>query len=244
MSVLSRFRIIAMSEKKAATHELIERATPDFDFFFMVALAVIMACVGMMQGSETVVIGSMLIAPMLYPVLSVSLGLATGDLGILRRSLATLGNATLLSIGVGLVAGLFGAAQPVAHLLTPEIIFRTEPTLFSLAVAVVSGLAVAYALMRPRLSETLAGIAISVSLIPPLAVVGLGLAWFNLPVAVGALAVFLLNIAGIIAAALIVFALTDLKGMDREAHEAVKEEEERIRKETAKLEKLDKIETA
>ena len=231
-----------MSEKKAATHELIERATPDFDFFFMVALAVIMACIGLMQGSETVVIGSMLIAPMLYPVLSVSLGLATGDLGILRRSLATITKATLLSIGVGLVAGLFGVTQPVAHLLTPEIIFRTEPTLFSLGVAVVSGLAVAYALMRPRLSETLAGIAISVSLIPPLAVVGLGLAWFNLSVAISAFAVFLLNIAGIIAAALIIFALTDLKGMDREAEEAVKDEEERIRKETAKLEKLEKIE--
>ncbi len=238
--MLTRFRIIETREKKLATRFLVEHATPDFDFFFMISLSVIVACFGLMDGSETIIIGSMLIAPMLYPVLSVSMGLATGDFGLLRRSLGTLANAAALSVLVSFVAGLFGVGKAVADTLTPEILLRTEPTLISLGVAVASGLAVSYALMRPRLSETLAGIAISVSLIPPLAVVGLGFAWLNVPVALGALAVFLLNIAGIVATALIVFSLMGLKGMDREVDHAIRDEDERLRKEAAKLAEADK----
>ncbi len=240
MSVLTRFRIIENKEKKQATRFLVEHATPDFDFFFMISLSVVVACFGLMDGSETIVIGSMLIAPLLYPVLSVSMGLATGDFLLLRRSLGTLANATALSVLVGFVAGLFGLGKGLADALTPEIVLRTEPTLISLGVAVASGLAVSYALMRPRLSETLAGIAISVSLIPPLAVVGLGLAWLNIPVALGALAVFLLNIAGIIATALIVFSLMGLEGMEREVEHTLHDEDERLRREEVKIAEADK----
>lgn len=240
MSVLTRFRIIENKQKKLATRFLVEHATPDFDFFFMISLSVVVACFGLMDGSETIVIGSMLIAPLLYPVLSVSMGLATGDFGLLRRSLGTLVNAAVLSLLVSFVAGLFGMGKEVANTLTPEIILRTEPTLISLGVAVASGLAVSYALMRPRLSETLAGIAISVSLIPPIAVAGLGLAWLNIPVALGAFAVFLLNVAGIVATALVVFSLMGLEGMDREVEHAIHDEDERLRKEEIKIAEADK----
>lgn len=238
MNFLGRFQIIDDTDKSKAAQFLVERATPDFDFFFMMTLSVVMACAGLMLGSETIVIGSMLIAPLLYPVLGIAMGVSMGDFALLRRSVQTVTKAAGFAIAVSVVAGLFAASQYAAVELTPEIILRTKGSLLLLGVAIVSGLAVSYALVRPRLSEALAGIAISVALLPPLAVVGLGLAWLNLPVAIGALMVFLLNILGIVGAALLNFSLMDIRETKPVVAKTMSKEEERIDSELEEIEKI------
>lgn len=239
MNLISRFRIIEARDKQTAARYLVEHATPDFDFFYMLVLSVAMACVGLTLGSETIVIGSMLIAPLLYPILGIAMGISMGDFKLLSRSLTTLTKASVVAVGVGILAGLFSAPPGRSPVLTNEILLRTEPSLLLAVVAVVSGLAVSYALVRPRLSESLAGVAISVALLPPLAVTGLGLAWFNLPVAIGAISVFVLNVFGIVAAALIQFSLMNLRETNGAVSEALKREEARVEREADKAEKLE-----
>jgi len=239
MSFLGRFRIISNTDKSAAARFLVEHATPDFDFFFMIVLSVVMACFGLLMGSESIVIGSMLIAPLLYPVIGVSMGISMGENALIRRSVRTVLKASAIAIAAAFVTGLFASSQVADISLTSEILLRTEVSLLILGVAFVSGLAVSYALVRPRLSETLAGIAISVALLPPLAVIGLGLSWLNLSVTIGALSVFLLNIGGIIAAALIIFSLMNLKENHRAADAALARENARIKKEEEEVKRAD-----
>lgn len=238
MSILSRFRIIGEADKGEAVRVMVERSTPDFDFFFMIVLSVLMAALGLLSNSGTIVIGSMLIAPLLYPVLGVSLGLSLSDISLMRHSLMTLSKATLLAVGSSVVATLF---YTTAHraVATPEILSRTTPNLTFLAVAVISGLAMSYALARPKLSEALPGVAISVALIPPLAVVGIGLAWLDMSIFFGALGVFALNVLGIIATAMMSFSLMDVHREQKVVEATLKKEEHRVEAETKKVQEVD-----
>jgi hypothetical protein len=82
---------------------------------------------------------------------------------------------------------------------------RTAPSLLDLGVALISGLAAAYALCRKNISSALAGVAIAVALVPPLATVGIGLAWLNWHIAGGAFLLFLTNLVAISAASELLF---------------------------------------
>lgn len=100
MSILTRFRAVNESDKSRAVEHLIAYSTPDFDFFFFTILSVLMATFGLLLDNVAVLIGSMLIAPILYPVLSLSLGLSISDFKIINRSLY----AILKSLFLGVIA--------------------------------------------------------------------------------------------------------------------------------------------
>lgn len=224
--LFAQFRNVSEQDKTKAVEKLIEVSTPDYDFFFMVTLSVLMATFGLWIDSAAVVIGSMLIAPILYPIISLALGFSISDAKLIGRSMSTI----IKSVVLGVVAAAFAtwllATQIESY--TDEIISRTEPSLLYLAVGVVAGIAVSFALVRPALSETLAGIAVSVALIPPLAVVGIGLARFDWAVASGSAVLFLVNIIGIVFASMISFALLNLYGKRHVAETAIKKEEQRV----------------
>jgi len=204
-------------------------------------LAVLMATFGLLAGSETVVIGSMLIAPILHPVLGLSLGISLSDHRVIRRSLITIGKAGAIAIGAAIAATfLFSFGTPVES-ASEIIISRTAPSLLFLVVAIVSGLAVAYTLVKPDLSETLPGIAVSVALIPPLAVVGIGVAWFDLSMVAGALVMFFVNVVGIVSAGMLSFSLMNVHAERTVAQQALVREEKRVAKEEEKVREVDEI---
>lgn len=207
MGVFDHIRAVSEKEKSAAVKKLIESSTPHFDFFFLTILSVLMATFGLLQGSAAVVIGSMLIAPVLFPILSLSLSIVMSDYKLIQRSGMTLVKACVLGIAASLLATLFFGD---GHTLTPEILARTKPDLISIAIAVVAGFAVAYTLAREHLSETLPGIAVAVALIPPLSTIGIGLAFLNWSVVSGATVFLLINIVGIVFASMLVFSLMNL----------------------------------
>ncbi len=236
MSILSRFQTIEDTDKHRAVHTLVGRATPDFDFFFMITLSVLMASLGLLVGSETIVIGSMLIAPLLYPILGIGLGLSMSDALLLRQSLWTVSKALLLSLVASALAALFfsathgGGPFPLSSLTLAQ----TAPSLLLLLVGVVAGVAVAYALVKPKLSETLPGVAISVALIPPLAAAGIGITSLNLAVTLGSLATFFVNVLGIVGAAMTTFSLMNVYHLRQTADRVIAHEAERVAQETEK----------
>lgn len=240
--MLARFRIIKDEDKKVAVEKLVVASTPDFDYFFLVGLAVLVAACGLLLGSPAVVIGSMLIAPILFSVLSVSLALSVSDYRLLSRSLTTLLKSCLLAIGLAALTTLL--ANSFNGSLTEEILQRTEPSLLYFAVALLSGLAVSYTLVHQNLNETLPGIAVSVSLLPPLAVIGIGLAKLNWMVVQGSLTLFAVNVAGIVFASMVSFALMDLHNTKKTAQTAIDKEERRVESERAEVEKIEQSEQA
>lgn len=230
---IGHFRSIDDSDKTKAVDLLVRESTGDFDFYFFVVMAVLMTALGLIANSPAVVIGSMLLAPILFPVLSVSLSLIMSDVDLIVRSVVTLIQSTLIAIGVAALATLIFAPFPE---LNTEIMQRTEPSLIYAAIAVVAGMSASYALARPDLSVTLPGIAISVALIPPLAAVGIGLASLSWTVLAGALTLYVVNVLGIIFSSMFIFSLMNLYTKRKIAVKTVADEEKRQEEVARKVE--------
>ncbi len=172
-------------------------------YLVLMVLSTLLAVFGLFANSTAVIIGAMLVAPLMIPIVSVSMGLLRGDNNIIRDS--------LIKIGVGVILALF-ASSLLASLLpsfeiTSEMLSRVNPTLLDLGIAILSGIAAAYSKSFKEISQNLAGVAIAVALVPPLAVAGIGLGYGELGIFLGAFLLFFTNLVGIIIAAILTFQL-------------------------------------
>jgi len=223
------FRNITEKEKTGAVENIITHASPRMDFFLMMVLSVAMAVCGVLAGSVAVVIASMLIAPMLYPLLSFALGIVLADEALIARSFLTIVKAVALSLAAAFVIGLLFVGSPLSSI---ALVTAAVPSAWYVLVAAIAGFAGAFSVVKPRFNENLPGVAIAVSLVPPLAISGVGLAHFNWTVAVNAFLLFLLNVAGIVAVSVIVFSLFGFYIKRKIAEEAVKEDEKLVKAES------------
>jgi len=228
MSILGMFQKSDSKEKSDAVEKLIATSSPRPSFFTMIILSVMMATLGLIMNDIAVIIGSMLIAPMLYPILSLSMGIVMMDAKLIFRAILTF----LISVVYGLIGAivftLIFASKTFEY--TEQILSRIEPSIMHLTVAVVAGMGASFALVKPRLSENLPGVAISVALVPPIAVIGIGLARLDYEIALGALELFLLNTVGIVFASLLVFTVMKFSVKKKVAEEAIKKEEKDMEK--------------
>ena len=229
MSLFTHLNTLSDADKSKAVEKLITDSTPDFDFFLLMTLSMLMATFGLIIDSAAVVIGSMLIAPLLSPILSFSLGIVMSDSRLISRSFYTIIKSFIVGVvAAALVTLLFSSSD----ISTPgEVLSRIEPSLAYFFVAVIAGFAVSYSLVRPNLSATLPGIAVAVALIPPLAVVGYGIAKFDWSIARGAFTLFLINVIGIIFASSFSFSLMNLYVKRKVAEKTIKKEEKRLEEE-------------
>ncbi|MBU1705201.1 TIGR00341 family protein [Patescibacteria group bacterium] len=224
------FRSLSEEDKNTAIESLIADSTPRDDFFFMGILAVLMATFGMLMNNAAVVIGSMLIAPLLSPILSLSLGIIMFDAHLMARSFFTILKGLLLMIPAAILATwLF--SDGISGPMTEEIILRTDTSIVAAAIGLLAGIAASFALIKPQLSAHLPGVAISVALIPPISAVGIGLARLDGALAGSALLLLLINIATIIFGSMIIFLLMSLYVKRGVADKAVNKEDTRLKKE-------------
>lgn len=165
-------------------------------YAFMIMMSAGIAVLGLLLSSPAVVIGAMLISPLMSPILGFGFSLALFDFVEMRRALLALAIGSVLAVAFTAAIVLASPLQAA----TAEIIARTRPNLFDLAVALFAALAGTFAIIRGR-GETIVGVAIATALMPPLAVVGYGLATWNLPVLGGAFALFATNFVTIALAA-------------------------------------------
>lgn len=236
MNVLARFQTINDNDKAAVVRKLMQSSTPDFDFFYLVGLSVLMATLGLLANSAAIVIGSMLLAPLMYPILGVALGLVMSNGEVLSRSMVTLTKSFSVGLMLSVIAAFLFADGD--SYLTNEVLIRTGSEYLHIyfLVAFVAGLAVSFALAQPEWSETLPGIAISVALIPPLAVIGVGVAAFDLDVISGAVVLLGINLLGIVFAAMVSFSLMNLYQKQNIAASTIKREAERLEEEERAIE--------
>lgn len=176
-------------------------ARPDLDFYMLISLSTIIAALGLILSSPAVVIGAMLVAPLMSPMVGTGLAIVLGDTRFIRLSLGAVGRGVVLAITVGALAGLLSINSPA----TPELLARTEPTLIDLAIALFSGLAGGYALARSDAAGALPGVAIAAALVPPLATVGISLTAGRFGHALGAMLLFTANFVSISSATALMF---------------------------------------
>jgi uncharacterized hydrophobic protein (TIGR00271 family) len=172
-------------------------------YWTVLLLSGAIATLGLALNSSAVVIGAMLVAPLLAPVLGLALALAVGDGRLaVQTAIIVLGS----TVGVILVGAALTAVLPF-HTITLEISARTRPTTLDMAIAVFSGLvgAVVTVQRRSRLSAAIPGVAIAVALIPPLAVAGFGVGVGRGDLIRGSLLLYAANLAGIVLSGMAVF---------------------------------------
>ena len=129
----------------------------------MITLAAAIATIGLLLDNPAVIIGAMIVAPLMTPILGMGLSLVMGDSRFFWISFGTTFRGVLLAI---ITAVLVAAVVPGAS-ITAEVLGRARPTVMDLAVALVSGTAAGYALCRKNVSAALAGVAIAAALAPP-----------------------------------------------------------------------------
>jgi uncharacterized hydrophobic protein (TIGR00271 family) len=191
---------IDREDRIALVDRLQSSAAWNFDFLALMVLSTIMAAMGLIQNSAAVVIGAMLVAPLMTPLLGLGLALVQGNPMLARLSLRSVGLGLCVALFCGLLVGLgtMSFEEP-----TREMLSRGGPGLLDLFVAFAAGLAAAYASCRPGLIAALPGVAIAAALVPPIATSGLALALGDFALAVGALLLFVINMVTIVLACVI-----------------------------------------
>lgn len=194
----------------------------------MVILSTLIVALGLIKDYVILVIGGMLVTPLLSPILAISLGIIIRDLKVITRSVKVFLTAFVLSFLVAYLTGLLFNF----NIEEIQLIKIMEPSLYTLLVALVAGMAASYAWAKPNLiNSTLPGVAITVTLIPPLTAIGLALANENLLIFRTVLSALLLNVFGIIFASIVIFSLMHFHKAKRKLVAEVKEEEKELKKE-------------
>ncbi len=185
--------------------EVLQRLIPDVDrdavtrFSVLLALSVTIAVMGLVTDSAAVVIGAMLVAPLMTPIMAFS---GAVGLGLARRAVRAGIMVAAGSIGSVVLAVLIARFIPDI-VLGDEILGRTSPDVRDLIVAVAAGAAGAYATARPEISAALPGVAVAVALVPPLATTGILIETGNYVLAEGSALLFLTNLFAIAFVALV-----------------------------------------
>ena len=177
------------------------------DFYLMVALAAAIAITGLIMNDGSIVLGAMLVSPLMSPIVGIACGIALGNPDLIRRSSASTfkGMAVVLGVGV-LMTFLLPDVEP-----TDQILSRTHPGIFDLLAALAAGAAGAYSLGKKSVAGALPGVAMALSLEPPLATAGFGISTSQFWIVGGALLLFLTNLAAIVLSGVLVYLLLGMR---------------------------------
>src|SRR5210317_646702 len=199
--ILGVFPTLERDERLDLVQQLEQGAQGNIDFIMMMVLSTSLASLGLLADSTAVVIGAMLVAPLMGPLVAAGHSLVQANLSLFRRSLGVAG----IGLGIGFAASLiFGALNPGFE-PTLEIEARGTPDLLDLGIAFFSGMTAAYATGRSNVMTTIAGVAIAAALVPPLAVVGIALTHGSPLISGNAAILLITNLVAIILGAAIVF---------------------------------------
>lgn len=183
-------------------------------FFVLLILATIIATAGIIGDSTATVIGAMIVAPLMTPIMATAAALIMGNMS---RALDRLALVLLGVLIVIFLSWLFGVLHPgyLSVSANAQILARISPRLIDLVAALASGAAGAFCLSREDIADSLPGVAIAISLVPPLCVVGLSLSAGELEAATGAMLLFITNFLAIILAGGAVLAILGLNAAAR-----------------------------
>lgn len=226
---------VSRSVQYRTVAELIERSRPDFTYYVLLIISTVIIAAGLLLNNSAIVIGGMLVTPLLTPILVVSLGVAVGDTRLITRIIKFLGLSFVYVLLAGFILTLIFGEPEGGFTLLPDTL-RTAALYFVIAIA--SGVAATFAWVQKDASEALPGIAIAVSLVPPLAMIGIGFGTLQFSLSSFYFTIFILNLFGILAGSLAVFTLSKFNKVERIIQQ--KNEEIMVEENLKKIEKAEK----
>ena len=207
MPFLYATKPFTQENKRRAVTDVLDGAMPDRDFYLLVGGAIAFALCAIFTDSIAVLIASMIVAPLASPILALGLGIAVGDFRLMVRSLSML----IISFAAGIVFAWLGTLF-FGHVRVDPIFISFGGNLYIATItALIAGAIAAYGFVRSKVGGAITGIGIAVSLMPPLVATGVGIADANWTFAATTSTVFILNVAGILVASMIVFGLFGMR---------------------------------
>lgn len=215
---LHRFKVRGHTSDQITQIEtdLLAESTVDSPYLVLIVSSCVIATFGLLTNSAAVIIGAMIIAPLMLPIRGLAFGALEGNVDLFRRGLGA------VAVGTGLAVALACLLGKIVNISSfdSEVLSRSAPTLLDLGIAIAAGSVSGYAKVQPKVSESLAGTAIAVALMPPLCVIGLGLSQANWVLSRGATLLYLTNLLGITLACMLIFLLAGYVSF-RRAHKAL-----------------------
>jgi uncharacterized hydrophobic protein (TIGR00271 family) len=184
--------------------ELKDESTLDEIYLILIIGSCGIATFGLLSNSTAVIIGAMIVAPLMLPIRGLALAALIGDVSLFRQGALSIAVGTLLAV---IISGLLGVLVALPS-YGSEIWARSEPNLLDLGIAVAAGGISGYAKVEPKIAGSLAGTAIAVALMPPVCVIGLGLAKADWGLSTGASLLYLTNLLGITLSCMLTFLLS------------------------------------
>lgn len=194
-------------EREQLEQTLRDGSSWSLNFGVMLGCSVLLAGLGLLQSSVAVIIGAMLVAPLMTPLIAVGLALVQGNFGLLTVAIQSMWRGSIVGVSLGVILRLLTPGSE----LTAEVAARGSANILDLLIAFFAGCAAAYALARPKMSGALPGVAIAVALVPPLTASGIAFGSQDWMVALGALILYLTNLVMIVLGSAMVFRLHGLK---------------------------------
>lgn len=180
---------------------LMRESRLSLNYLMLVIGSCVIATLGLMANSPAVIIGAMIVAPLMLPIRGMAMGALEGNLVLFRTGILSIIVGTGIGVGVSFLLGrLVGLPE-----WGSEVLARTQPNLLDLGVALAAGGIGAFARVRKEISDSLAGVAIAVALMPPVCVIGLGLAHADWSTSLGATLLYATNLLGIALACMVTF---------------------------------------
>jgi uncharacterized hydrophobic protein (TIGR00271 family) len=183
------------------------------NFFVLLLLATVIATFGVIGDSTATVIGAMIVAPLMGPIMATAAAIVMGSARRALRALALVVVGVAAVIFVSFLLALVVPGVNISFQENSQITSRVTPGLVALLTALASGAAGAYIMSREEIADSMGGVAIAISLVPPLCVVGIGIGEGEWQSALGAMTLFLTNFLAILLAGGLTFMLGGLGGL-------------------------------
>ncbi len=205
--------------KKQVVNQVVVSSKADFDYYFLLSLATVVTLLGIIFEDQVIFLGGILVAPLLSPVLALGLSIVTGNISSIFRSLKNIILSLFVIVLLTFVAA-FALRIPADHVLILSEKMRVGT--HYLYVAILSGMAASYSWVRQKTLMTLPGVAMAVSLLPP--VIFWGLAWYirSMVLLYDAFLLFSLNLLGVVLSSVLVFLVTGFSSLDKEEDKIIK----------------------
>jgi len=207
-------------DHKAVIEQLVTESSPRKTFLVLIFISSVIAAFGLLNDSAAIVIGAMLVAPLLWPVLGLGMGMMLFDWSMVRLSIFSIIASVVIAVATAMVITFFYVPLGASH----EILQQTNFG-FMIPVALAAGAAAAFAACYDSVKEAVTGIAISVALLPPLVTIGIGIGGTDWQLMIDAATLFGINLLGIIVITFIIFQLLGFRNYRRTLESAVKREE-------------------
>lgn len=191
-------------ERDTLSASIISSSSPRTGFYLLLTLSTFIVAVGLIRNNIVLVIGGMMVAPLLSPILSISLAITIFNIKVFIRSILVFIISTLSTLLIAMFIGLISSFD-IANMEMLNLMHYFS--ISSLLVPVAAGAAASFTWAKKELNSSLSGVAVTVTLLPPLVGMGLSLAVKQYSTFFDSLNIYLLNVSGIIIGSLIIFLL-------------------------------------